>query len=140
MTSVDAGHYRKEVKFPDDLPDTAVEESAIDDMIEEDQENGPDRDTLRLYAYIILFGCWVTFAFGLGSIFGLWQWCFEVVPHPSNVDSPVLKYLVEAFSEDTVIDHYYSYVFFLNFVIVWLWVFVSWIGMKLFRHSKGGGS
>ncbi|VEU23819.1 DEKNAAC105063 [Brettanomyces naardenensis] len=103
-------------------------------------------NNLRLRGYLILFATWLTFVAGLGSVFGLWTWCFNKLDgsflKAFNIPllSPVINYLVDAFSEKMVIDDYYSFSFFLNFVIIWIWCLISWIGMKLFRHSKGGGS
>lgn len=100
---------------------------------------------LRLRGYLILIGTWVMFAWGIGSIFGLWDWCFRLrskaLQH-INIPmlSPIISYLEDAFSQETVIKDYYAYAILLNFTIMWIWCVISWLGMKLFRHSKGGGS
>ncbi|KAF6010459.1 hypothetical protein HII13_003234 [Brettanomyces bruxellensis] len=100
---------------------------------------------LRIRGYFIRILTWLTFVIGMGSIFGLWEWCFSLysatlfntqVP----IIGPVISYLKLAVSDKMVVDHYYTYAFLLNFVIIWLWCVASWLGMKLFRHSKGGGS
>lgn len=39
-----------------------------------------------------------------------------------------------------LIGSYYINIILLSFVILWIWCVISWIGMKLFRHSKGGGT
>lgn len=41
--------------------------------------------------------------------------------------------------QDLGMSNYALYVFYLNFVILWIWCLISWISMKLFRHSKGSG-
>ncbi len=100
---------------------------------------------LRMRGYFIRILTWLTFVLGMGSIFGLWDWCFRLylaslcrIQIP--IIGPVFNYLKSAASDKMVVDHYYTYAFLLNFVIIWLWCVASWLGMKLFRHSKGGGS
>lgn len=45
-------------------------------------------------------------------------------------------------SEDVVsdfpVENYYSYAVLLVPVMAWVWVVVSWTGLKLFKHARGG--
>lgn len=98
---------------------------------------------LKVYGYLFLIVTWILFIFAMGTIFNLWQWCFN----ENNILIDYLKsiYWINILLDDIkdqnkIVDNYYIYIFFLNFVILWIWAVVSWISMKLFRHSKGGGS
>jgi hypothetical protein len=98
---------------------------------------------LKVYGYLIIFLTWFLFIISIGTLFNLWQWCFKVDPtyfKYLNSISWIKVILEDIEDQNKVVDNYYICIFFLNFVIFWIWAVVSWISMKLFRHSKGGGS
>lgn len=105
-------------------------------------------NNLEVYGYILIIGTWVLFIFSIGTILNLWQWCFKlniISEHSIYLDYwksfRWIDWLITCIKEQNqVLDNYYIFVFFLNFVILWIWAVASWISMKLFRHSKGGGS
>ncbi|AWU77810.1 hypothetical protein CAS74_002518 [Pichia kudriavzevii] len=98
--------------------------------------------SLKVYGYSIIVVTWLVFTVSIGTIFNLWEWCLDV----GSVKEWLLKNrwisLVyrEVSLQEKPVENYYIFVFFLNFVILWIWAVSSWISMKLFRHSKGGGS
>ncbi|KAH3687925.1 hypothetical protein WICPIJ_001081 [Wickerhamomyces pijperi] len=40
--------------------------------------------------------------------------------------------------DDFPLDNYYSYAILLVPVMAWIWVVISWTGLKLFKHARGG--
>ncbi|GMM27766.1 hypothetical protein DAMA08_004820 [Martiniozyma asiatica (nom. inval.)] len=97
---------------------------------------------MNIYGYLIIFISWLLFVISIGFIFNLWGWVFEdgfdIRP---LFEGTILETLVDDYySQETVIDNYYLFAFFLMFVVLWIWAVGSWISMKLFRHSKGGGT
>lgn len=127
------------------IPETVL----IDDGNE--NEDGDEYDEqedyirhLKLCGYTLIITAWVLFVGSMGTIFNLWEWClgenFGLGMHLESI--PWIKIMLESIHDQNngVVDHYYILVFTLNFVILWVWAVASWISMKLFRHSKGGGS
>lgn len=142
----------------DDL-DYSSGEEIIADMIESFQlpskhldgecclNNGSDeedRKELRLYGYLLLGSAWIIIVCSIGCIFNLWGWVFKdlnFVDWFKSFNNPTLNFITDSITDqEFVIDNYYVCFLFLNFVILWIWSVASWISMKLFRHSKGGGS
>lgn len=103
-----------------------------------------DRKELRLYGYLLLVSAWIITVGSIGCIFNLWGWVFkdiDFVKWFKSMNNPTLSFVVDSIIEqDYVISNYYVCFLFLNFVVLWIWSVASWISMKLFRHSKGGGS
>lgn len=98
---------------------------------------------LKFYGYSIIFFTWLGFIVTIGTIFNLWQWCFKVDENFLDYFNsfPWIKTIINDIKEQNkIVDNYYICIFCLHFVILWIWAVVSWISMKLFRHSKGGGS
>ncbi len=92
---------------------------------------------LEFYGYLIIIVTWAMFVVSIGCIFNLWEWCL-------GNDNPLLQYIIDqtlVLDGDgmAVVDNYYIYSLFLSFVIIWIWCVISWISMKLFRHTKGSG-
>ncbi|KAK9469626.1 hypothetical protein V1512DRAFT_273466 [Lipomyces arxii] len=84
--------------------------------------------------WIVLCSTWVIFVLGVGSMFGVWKWVWA----PATIQRPI-----EALGDeesDFPIEEYYPSMLMLLCVIAWIWCVVSWVGMKLFRHAKGGVS
>lgn len=69
--------------------------------------------------YILLISTWVIFLISIGSIFGFWS-----IPEPENSDFPI--------------SNYYTHAILLIPVAAWIWCVISWTGLKLFKHAKGG--
>lgn len=103
-----------------------------------------DRKELRLYGYLLLGSAWVMTVGALGCLLNLWGWVFsgvDFVGRLKRLQNPLLTFLIESvIAQEDVVDNYYVCFAFLNFVVLWIWAVASWISMKLFRHSKGGGS
>lgn len=100
-------------------------------------------EKLEVFGYVIMVASWLLFVVSVGTIFDLWQWCFRLSTFRlERIRSfPLVGEIMKCIEEQNmVIDNYYLLIFFLNFVILWIWAVASWISMKLFRHSKGGGS
>lgn len=98
---------------------------------------------LKLFGYALIIGSWLICIVSIGFVFHLWQWCFQFDPQNSKL---IQKYLwvstiYELIQEQNqIVENYYVVSFFLIFVVLWIWAVASWISMKLFRHSKGGGT
>lgn len=125
------------------LPDinTCQNESAIDADDNEDQIM--DIQHLKVYGYLIIISAWLMFIVSVGTILNLWDWCFKVRPDYLRQFEEIpwmALVLQQVYEQNKVVENYYLLCFVLNFVILWIWAVVSWISMKLFRHSKGGGS
>lgn len=99
---------------------------------------------LKMYGYMIIFITWLIFIVSIGTIFNLWQWCFSFDPYYIAWFKSIhwISVLIDDVKQqnESAVDNYYILLFFLVFVILWIWAVDSWISMKLFRHSKGGGS
>ncbi|KAH3662479.1 hypothetical protein OGAPHI_005731 [Ogataea philodendri] len=90
---------------------------------------------LRSYGYLILALSATVFVVTVGTMLGAWKWVFS---RPLMAPWVASSKVVDS-EGDEIIDSYYLFAFALNFVILWIWCVVSWISMKLFRHSKGSG-
>ncbi|KAK9481030.1 hypothetical protein V1514DRAFT_301195 [Lipomyces japonicus] len=121
--------------------DTEDEEISSDFELEGDEKYENDnleRDTASNNSsytvqcgWIVLFSTWIIFVSGIGSMFGVWKWVW----------APALQYSEGPFDESNIlIDEYYPSMVMLLCVVAWIWCIVSWVGMKLFRHAKGGTS
>lgn len=113
----------------------------------EDNDNEQQQEyikNLKVYGYMIIIITWLVFTISIGTIFNLWQWCFKFNPYylESLKSIPWIDVIINDINQQNsnAVDNYYILYFFLIFVILWIWAVDSWISMKLFRHSKGGGS
>lgn len=98
---------------------------------------------LKFLGYSLIVGSWLISTISLGFVFNLWQWCFQFDSQKLHLSQkyPRISTILEMVQEQNeVVENYYVFAFFLTFVILWIWAVASWISMKLFRHSKGGGS
>lgn len=136
-------HYRTTSSYS-----SKDERALLKDVFESDEAYEQQQEYLRnlkVSGYLIIIITWILFVFSIGTIFNLWHWCFNFNPqYMRKLKSvPWLKVLIEDISQQNdsaAVPNYYLYLFFLSFVILWIWAVASWISMKLFRHSKGGGS
>ncbi|CAN6624106.1 hypothetical protein TRVA0_009S02828 [Trichomonascus vanleenenianus] len=92
-------------------------------------EMRPASSVVQLWAWgwTILIIVWSVFLIGIGSFFGV----FQSVPKVQNYAQ---------YEKETgyPIPVYYPTLIFLCIVVAWVWCIVSWMGMKFFRHAKGG--
>ncbi|KAK3351290.1 hypothetical protein B0H65DRAFT_419515, partial [Neurospora tetraspora] len=91
-----------------------------------------DYSDTEFWGWIILLCTWITFVIGMGSCFGVWSWAWDVGTTP---------YAPPEFEDDPTLPivGYYPALFVLTWMMVWVWVSVSWVGMKYFRHARVGG-
>ncbi|ODV86525.1 hypothetical protein CANARDRAFT_182811, partial [[Candida] arabinofermentans NRRL YB-2248] len=92
-----------------------------------------NQPNLKLLGYSIISVTISMLIISFGCIFNLWGYILG----SNNGNKLFSKSLVLDGDGVEIIDNYYIYAFFLSFVIIWIWCVLSWISMKLFRHSKG---
>lgn len=87
-----------------------------------------DHALLLHYGWAILLITWIIVIAGITSMLGLW-------------DKPCASLTsVKTYEKATgyPIQGYYSCLVFMVFIASWVWCTTSWVGMKFFRHTKGG--
>ncbi|KAG2732484.1 hypothetical protein G9P44_004901 [Scheffersomyces stipitis] len=84
------------------------------------------------YGYGIIAVSWMIFLVSANSFFRIWQ--FVIEPLRSCGYESLYFQLATVFS---TADNYVLSMWSI-YVVVWWWAIVSWCGLKLFRHSKGG--
>ncbi|KAF5099601.1 hypothetical protein D0Z00_001611 [Geotrichum galactomycetum] len=87
-----------------------------------------DYALLGRYGWAVLVLTWTIVLAGITSMLGLWD-----VPRASM---PSIKAYEKATGYP--IQGYYSCLVFMVFIASWVWCTTSWVGMKFFRHTKGG--
>lgn len=89
-------------------------------------------DTQAKLSVVILTSTWAIVIVGLGSMFGLWKLLL-------GYDSSAVRFVV-SYEKQTgyPISEYYACLIFMCFFVAWVWCLVSWMGMKFYRHTKGG--
>lgn len=135
-------HYRSNSSY------SSIRENALSsNTYGEDNDNEQQHEyikNLKVYGYMIIVITWLVFTISIGTIFNLWQWCFKFDPYylESLKSISWINVIINDINQQNsnAVDNYYILYFFLIFVILWIWAVDSWISMKLFRHSKGGGS
>lgn len=95
-------------------------------------EEDYDYSETEWWGWVILVVTWIVFVVGMGSVFGVWGWAWDVgaTPYapPELEDDPTLP-----------INGYYPALLILTCVMAWVWALSSWVGMKYFRHAKISG-
>lgn len=86
--------------------------------------------SLEFYGYAILISTWLVFVVSINSLFGIWKY---VIYPLSLSDSGLYSRLTDIF---TTIDSYILSMWSI-YVVIWWWSIGAWVGLKLFRHSKG---
>lgn len=86
--------------------------------------------SLEFYGYSILLSTWLVFIVSINSFFKLWKY---VIYPLSLSDSELHSRLTEVL---TMIDSYVLSMWSI-YVVIWWWSIGAWVGLKLFRHSKG---
>ncbi|EDK39440.2 hypothetical protein PGUG_03538 [Meyerozyma guilliermondii ATCC 6260] len=88
--------------------------------------------SLRTYGYLILAATWIIFIVTTCSLLGIWDYIIFPLSLSSSTDhlhsqlSSIFRFI-----ESSVLKAWGIY------VVLWWWAISSWIGLKLFRHSKG---
>ncbi|KAK9240102.1 hypothetical protein V1525DRAFT_354333 [Lipomyces kononenkoae] len=93
--------------------------------------------------WVVLFSTWIIFVLGMGSMFGVWKWVWAPALKEGSRNGAlgVLESVgIVDEGSDFPIEEYYPSMIMLLCVVAWIWCVVSWVGMKLFRHAKGGVS
>lgn len=98
---------------------------------EYNKHHNTDHRSLVAYGWVILIGTWVIVILGISSMLGTWDSFFLGVTPP--VDS-------SSYEKETgfPIAGYYPCLIFMTFIASWVWCIISWMGIKFFRHTKGG--
>ncbi|KAI9723102.1 MAG: hypothetical protein M1828_004350 [Chrysothrix sp. TS-e1954] len=88
-----------------------------------------DYSETEWWGWAVLAVTWIVFVVGMGSCLEVWSWAWDVgqTPYapPELEDDPTLP-----------IVGYYPALIILTAVMSWVWVVVSWVGMKYFKHAK----
>lgn len=100
---------------------------------EEEPETEQDLENYRFYGTLLLVGLILYLVLGLGAIFNLWDYLYDVTC--ARLGRKVPSH--DTYPNDFPVEHYFVYVILLCPTIFWVWCIVSWVGMKLFRHAKG---
>lgn len=94
----------------------------------EQEESNELHPNLKFYGYAILISTWLLFVVTINSFLQLWQFIISPI-----AGTPLYNHLTTIFHtiDDLVVKLWCIY------VVCWWWAFISWTGLKLFRHSKG---
>lgn len=105
----------------------ANEEPSIKTFNEQEDSN-EFYPNLKFYGYAILVSTWLLFIITINSFFQLWQFIISPI-----TGTPLYDQLTSIFYtiDGLVVKSWCIY------VVCWWWAFISWTGLKLFRHSKG---
>jgi hypothetical protein len=101
-------------------------------------EVGDPGDTL-FWGWVVLLSTWVVFVVGIGSVLGVWEWAWT-----GEMGSGGRKWPRSIGGEKGIpgevpefpIPGYYPAMGILSCVMAWVWVVVSWVGLKYFKHAK----
>lgn len=102
-----------------------------DDEIYEDDEAGLFV-SLRTIGIIVLVSTWAIFLISVNSFFEIWRFIIAPLKYYSETKD-LYMYLKNGF---LIVDYYVVSLWCL-YVVFWWWALLSWIGLKLFRQSKG---
>lgn len=95
----------------------------------EDESTLSDVELKRI-GYVVLLGTWLVFIITMNTLFKIW----EYIIYPLSLSAP------EQYKRWRIVfetgDRYIMGIWSL-YVVMWLWAYISWCGLKLFRHSKG---
>lgn len=110
-----------------------VEPLPLIEPSEDDTSSWLQGDTvyeLARYGRMLLWATWLLFVVTINSIFELWRWAI----------APLAKRDSKLHAQITLFFEKWDYVvisLWCIYVVAWWWALFSWIGMKLFRQSKG---
>lgn len=97
-----------------------------------DAKDYSTESNLAIYGYVVLAMTWILFLVTVNSIFRCWHWIIEPL-RISNETVGLYIWLHNMFEslDNLVVSLWCIY------VAIWWWALLSWIGLKLFRQSKG---
>lgn len=88
--------------------------------------------SLKQIGVIIIFSVWAIFLVSVNSFFEIWR--FVIYPLKFHSETSALHKELERWF--LTVDYYVVSMWCL-YVVFWWWAVFSWIGLKLFRQSKG---
>lgn len=101
------------------------------------------------YGWVVLLSTWAVFVVGMGSVFGVWDWAWDVdASADGNATLGKCATWVREHTgggeweeivrddEELPIHGYYPALIVLTAVMAWVWVVVAWVGLKYFKHAK----
>lgn len=96
-----------------------------------DKDDSLEQNLAR-YGNLILAFTWLLFLITVNSLFQCWRWIIEPLAHTSETAAlhAWLGEICESI-DYLVVSAWCIY------VAVWWWALLSWVGLKLFRQSKG---
>lgn len=100
--------------------------------IDHDESIQPRFLSLSQLGYLIILSVWFLFLITVNSLFEIWR----LVIFPFS-QSPTTLQLHEQFVVIFSTVDYYVLSLWCLYVVFWWWALLSWIGLKLFRQSKG---
>jgi hypothetical protein len=105
--------------------------TAIPTPAEVDVEADWDYSETEWWGWVVLIATWIVFVVGMGSCLGVWSWAWDVGETP---------YAPPDLEDDATlpITGYYPALIVCTAVMSWVWVVISWVGLKYFKHSKVG--
>lgn len=114
------------------LPLIRREEDTVflgENEISEDCLNYKD---LRRIGLSLIIGSFLVFIISVNSLFKTWRYIISPLKGESG-DGALYNRLFKSFE---VIDDYVLKIWSI-YIMMWFWAGFSWLGLKLFRHSKG---
>ncbi|CUM45912.1 unnamed protein product [Debaryomyces fabryi] len=88
--------------------------------------------SLATYGYLIIFASWTIFLISMNTLFKIWS--FVIYPLSLEPLTIPKHHKLTKFFENM---DYYVLSCWCIYVVFWWWSCASWVGLKLFRHSKG---
>jgi hypothetical protein len=111
--------------------DRRMSVTAVATPAEVDVDEEWDYSETEWWGWVVLIATWIVFVVGMGSCLGVWSWAWDVGETPYA--PPDLE------DDDTLpITGYYPALIVCTAVMSWVWVVISWVGLKYFKHSKVG--
>lgn len=100
-----------------------------------DNENSEDclnYKDLRRIGLSLIIGSFLVFIISVNSLFKTWRYIISPLKEEFG-DGKLYNRLFKSFE---VIDDYVLKIWSI-YIMMWFWAGFSWLGLKLFRHSKG---
>lgn len=106
--------------------------------------------SLITWGWLLLISTWVIVILGIGAMLDLWVYLFpglaglpyalHLTDYGSPEGVPLPVHGGASYEKETgvPVPGYYWCLVFMTGVAAWVWCVVSWMGMKFFRHTKGG--
>lgn len=117
---------------PDPIPLIITSEEYVHGKTLEDIRSDSRETNLAPYGYAILLVTWLLFSVTINSIFKCWRWIIE----PLKLSDQTMDLYIILHDACEIVDNLVVSLWCI-YVAVWWWALFSWIGLKLFRQSKG---